>query len=154
MKNGKIYFMKFSSFLTCLDAKTGKVNCRKSRENNPEFFETVGPYLSRQSWRWNLRTRLYLMCSDKAVYLAGPQVGKLLALSADDGNILWENPYDNFQLILRYDGLYGISGSWYTRISKKFDPMTGQVLGEIDVGRRCCARITGTADAIMLRALG
>jgi outer membrane protein assembly factor BamB len=63
-------------------------------------------------------------------------VGKLLAVSTKDGSVLWENPYNNFQLVLRDDGL------------------TGEVLAELKTGRRACTRPTGAFDAILYRANG
>ena len=84
-----------------------------------------------------------MKCTDKALF-AGPQIGKLLAVAAEDGRILWEDPYDNYQLIIYPDGLYGISGPWANNVSKKFDPLTGEVLAEFDAGRRACTRPTAT----------
>ncbi|MDH4238140.1 MAG: PQQ-binding-like beta-propeller repeat protein [Phycisphaerae bacterium] len=154
MKNGRIYIFRFGSYLTCLDAKTGNDIWRKTPDNAPKLFESLGAYLSRQDWRTNWRTTAYLKCSDKALYFAGPVVGKLLAVSAEDGSILWENDYSNFQLVLRDDGLYAISGQIDKHPSKKFDPLTGRVLAEINQPRRACTRPTGSADAVFFRAEG
>ncbi|MHC4074737.1 MAG: hypothetical protein ACYTGS_22375, partial [Planctomycetota bacterium] len=71
-----------------------------------------------------------------------------------DGRILWQHPYDNFQLIIRDDGLYAISGPWGNNLSKKFDPLTGEILAELPTGRRACTRPTGTSDSILFRAMG
>ena len=125
-----------------------------TKDNAPELFKSFGTYLNRQDWRTNWRTTNYLQCSDKVLYFAGPQIGKLLAVSTEDGNILWENSYSNFQLVLQDDGLYGISGEIDKHPSKKFDPLTGQVLAEIDTNRRACTRPTGSSDAIFFRASG
>jgi len=154
MKNGQIYIYKHGSFLACLDAKTGNDIWRKTPDNDPGLFTALGDYLHRQDWRTNWRTTAYLKCSDKALYFAGPTVGKLLAVSAEDGTVLWEDPYDNFQLVIRDDGLYGISGQIDEHKSKKFDPLTGEVLAEFDTERRACARPNGAVDAIFYRALG
>jgi outer membrane protein assembly factor BamB len=154
MKNGRIYIFRFGSYLTCLNASTGKPIWRKTPDNAPKLFESLGTYLNRQDWRTNWRTTNYLQCSDKAVYFAGPQIGKLLAVSAEDGSILWENAYSNFQLVLRDDGLYGISGQIDKHPSKIFDPLTGRVLAEINKSRRACTRPNGSADAIFFRAQG
>jgi len=154
MKNGRIFIFRFGSYLACLNAKNGKVVWRKTKENAPELFASLGKYLNRQDWRTNWRTTAYMKCSDKAVYFAGPQIGKLLAVSAVDGRILWEDPYSNFQLILRDDGLYGISGQIDDAVSKKFHPLTGKVLAEIKIGRRACTRPTGSLDALFFRASG
>ncbi len=154
MKNGRIYIFRFSSYLACLNAKTGSTIWRKTPENAPELFEAIGTYLNRQSARYNWRTACYLKCSDKALYFAGPQIDKLLAVSAEDGSVLWQHPYNNFQLVLRDDGLYGISGGrpWMDKFSKKFDPLTGQILTELPLTRRGCTRPIGSVDAIFFRA--
>ena len=155
MKNGRIFVFRFGTYLTCLDAKTGKVLWRKAADSSPELFKSLGGYLPRQSWQTNWRTTVYLKCSDRALYFAGPQIGKLLAVSAEDGRILWEHPYDNFQLILHPDGLYAISGPWANNLSKKFDPLTGRILAEFPTtGRRACTRPTSTSDSILFRAMG
>lgn len=154
MKNGRIFAFRFGTYLTCLDAKTGQVLWRKTKDNAPEFFKTLGEYLPRQGWQTNWRTTVYLKCSERALYFAGPQLVKLLAISTKDGRILWQHPYDNFQLIIRSDGLYAISGPWGNNLSKKFDPLTGEVVAELPTGRRACTRPTGTSDSILFRAMG
>ncbi len=155
MKNGRIFVFRFGTYLTCLDAKTGDVLWRKTRDGEPDLFEALGEYLPRQSWQTNWRTTVYMKCSDTALYFAGPQIGKLLAVSTQDGSILWEHPYDNFQLVLHSDGLYAISGPWANNLSKKFDPLTGEVLAEFpSTGRRACTRPTSTSDSILFRAMG
>ena len=154
MNGDRIFAFRFGSFLTCLDAKSGKALWKKTRTDNAEIFDSLGKYLPRQSWQTNWRTTAYMKCTDRALYLAGPQIGKLLAVAADDGRILWEDPYDNYQLIVYPDALYGISGPWADNFSKKFDPLTGEVLAEFDAGRRACTRPTATSDSILFRAMG
>jgi outer membrane protein assembly factor BamB len=159
MKNGRIYIFRFGDYLACLDAQDGHNVWRKTANrthNKPtsSLFESLGAYSNRQGYSTNWRTTSYLKCSDRALYFAGPQVNKLLAISTEDGNILWEHPYNNFQLVLRDDGLYGISGPWGNNVSKKFDPLTGEILAELPTGRRACTRPTGTSDSILFRAAG
>ncbi|MEJ2703608.1 MAG: PQQ-binding-like beta-propeller repeat protein, partial [Sedimentisphaerales bacterium] len=155
MKNGRIYIFRFGAYLACLDAKTGQVVWRKTPDSAPKLFESIGRYSNRQGASWNWRTTCYLKCSDDALYFAGPQVEKLLAVSTKDGDVLWSYPYNNFQLVLRKDGLYAISGQNDAgRLSKKFDPLTGTVLAEFETGRRACTRPTGAFDAIFYRARG
>ena len=154
MKNGRIYIFRFEAYLACLSAKNGSVLWRKTPENAPDLFKSLGEYSNRQDYRTNWRTTCYLKCSDKALYFAGPQVGKLLAVSAEDGSILWENSYNNFQLVLRDDGLYGISGQIDKHPSLKFSALTGKVLTEINQPRRACTRPTASSDAIFFRASG
>ncbi len=154
MKNGRIYFYRHATFLACLDAGTGRIIWRKTPDNAPELFEELGRHLPRQDYRTNWRTTAYLKCSDKALYFAGPTVDKLLAVSAKDGTVMWEHPYNNFQLVLRDDGLYAISGQVDKVLSMKFDPITGEVLAKLRTHRRACTRPNGAIDAIFYRALG
>jgi outer membrane protein assembly factor BamB len=154
MKKGRIYIFRFGSYLACLDAKTGNDIWRQNPDNAPKLFESLGTYLNRHDWRTNWRTTAYLKCSDKALYFAGPAIGTLLAVSTKDGSILWEKAYSNFQLVLRDDGLYAISGQIDKHPSKKFDPLTGRVLAEINQPRRACTRPTGSTDAVFFRAEG
>ncbi len=154
MKNGRIFAFRFGTYLTCLDSRTGEVLWRKTRDSAPELFETLGEYLPRQSWQTNWRTTVYLKCSDRVLYFAGPQLGKLLAVSTEDGRILWQHPYDNFQLVIYPEALYAISGPWGNNFSKKFEPLTGEVIAELPTGRRACTRPTATSDSILFRAMG
>ncbi|MHC4737558.1 MAG: outer membrane protein assembly factor BamB family protein [Planctomycetota bacterium] len=154
MKNGRIYVYRFASYLACLDAETGNIIWRKNPENAPELFEALGTYLNRQLYTNNWRTTAYLKCSDKALYFAGSQMDKLLAVSAEDGTVLWQDPYDNYQLVFRDDGLYAFSYRREEGTSKKLDPLTGRVLAEFSMGRHNCTRPNGTVDAILYRAMG
>jgi len=155
MKNGRIYFYRFGEYLGALNAKTGKVIWRKTKKNAPALFAAMGEYLNRCGPWANWRSTVYLKCSDEVLYFAGPQAGKLLAVSAKDGRVLWEDPYNNFQLVLRDEGLYGFSGTIdHGKLSKKFNPLTGEVLAELVTGRRTCTRPTGAVDAIFYRAEG
>ncbi len=154
MKNGRIYIFRHLSFLVCLDAKSGKVVWRKTNANAPELFELLGERLEGQGWQNNWRTAAFLKCSDKALYFAGTAVGKLVAVSAEDGSVLWENPYGRFQLVLRDDVLYAVAAQRSAVDGKKFDPLTGEILSDVNMGRRACTRPTGSIDAIFYRAAG
>jgi outer membrane protein assembly factor BamB len=154
MNADQLFAFRFGSYLTCLDTKTGQPLWRKAKDDSPELFDSLGEYLPRQSWQTNWRTTAFLKCSPDALYFAGPQIGKLLAVSTQDGRILWEDPYDNYQLIIRDDVLYGFSGPWGNNASKKFDPLSGKVLGELPTGRRACTRPVGTLDSVFFRAMG
>jgi len=160
MKNGRIFLFGYQglnqpgAFLTCLNTRTGKPHWRKTPQTDEHLFKSIGKYLNRQDWRTNWRTTTFTKCSDQALYFAGPQVEKLLAVSAEDGRLLWENDYNNYQLILREDGLYGLSGQIDNYPSRKFDPLTGAELTQFETARRACTRPTSAVDAIFYRAQG
>jgi outer membrane protein assembly factor BamB len=154
LRGGRIFAFRFGAYLTCLDAASGDVLWRKTKAADPDLFDAMGSYLPRQGWQTNWRTTVYLRCSDRVLYFAGPQLEKLLAVSAEDGRVLWQHPYDNFQLVIHSDGLYAISGPWGNNVSRKLDPLTGEVLAELPTGRRACTRPTATSDSILYRAMG
>ena len=154
MKNGRLYIFRHLSFLACLDGESGEVVWRKTKDDDPELFELLGERLEGQGWQNNWRTAASLKCSDKALYFAGTAVGKLVAVSAEDGSVLWENPYDSFQLVLRDEGLYATGAKRLAAEGKKFDPLTGEILLDASMGRRACTRPNGSIDAIFYRALG
>jgi len=154
LNSGRLFLFRPGAFLACLDTRTGKELWRKTQANAPGLFAALGPGLNRQDWRTNWRTTVYVKCSDKVLYFAGPTISKLLAVSAEDGRVLWEHPYNNYQLVLQGDGLYALSGQIDNEISRKFDPLTGKILEEVKLGRRACTRPTGAIDAIFCRANG
>ena len=154
MKNGKIYIFRHKSYLACLDANSGKTVWRRTKDDAPELFEMLGERLEGQGWQNNWRTAAFLKCSDKILYFAGTAVGKLVAVSAEDGSILWNHPYGRFQLVLRDEGLYAAGATREAAAGKKFDPFTGEILLDVNMGRRACTRPNGTIDSIFYRAGG
>jgi hypothetical protein len=40
---------------------------------------------------------------------------------------LWSHPYSNYQLILQGDSLYAISGQIDGEVSRRFNPLTGEI---------------------------
>lgn len=152
LKNGRLFLFSHGNYLAALEAATGKVLWRKTPEDAPELFQALGPYLGRQDWRTNWRTTALMRAGDHALYFAGPAMARLAAASTEDGRLLWTQPYDNYQLVLYENALYGISGEIDKEISRKFDPLTGRVLAEITINRRACTRPTATPEAIFFRA--
>jgi outer membrane protein assembly factor BamB len=152
LASGRLFLFRHGAYLACLDSRTGSELWRQTKASAPELFEAIGPYLPRQDWRTNWRTTAYLKCSAQALYFSGPAINRLVAVAATDGRLLWQHPYNNYQLILRDDGVYGLSGQIDQEVSRKFDPLTGQVLQEFKLGRRACTRPTSSIDAIFCRA--
>lgn len=152
--DGRLFAFRFGEYLVCLDAKTGQELWRRTPENASALFAAFGKYLDRQDWRTNWRTTAYARCTDRAVYFAGPSIGRLIAVDASNGELLWDHPSDNYQLIVRPDAVYGLSGQIDSDVSRIFEPLTGEVLAELKLGRRACTRPTGCEDAIFFRASG
>ena len=154
MRNGRMYFFRHLSYLTCLDAESGSIIWRKTMDDSPELFELLGKRLEGQGYQNNWRTAAFLKCSDKALYFAGTAVGKLVAVSTEDGSFLWSNPYGAFQLVIRDDVVYAAGATRQADAGKKFDSISGEILADVSMGRRACTRPNGSVDAIFYRAMG
>lgn len=147
MKDGRIYYYSHPNFLACLDAKQGKPVWRTC---DAKLLEAVGPHFKAQTWQWGFSSTSYIKCSDRAIYFAGPQRPRLVAAGTEDGRLLWSYPEGNFQLVLHKDVLYAMGSRQHA--SKKFDPLTGEILADLTGRRAACTRATGTVDSILCRA--
>ena len=152
LADGRIYFAHFGRYVACLDAKTGRPIWRRTAEKDPEVFAAIGPYRPGHGYVGGWKSTVYLKCTDKALYVLGPQVEWLTALSADDGHVLFKHPAKDLHIVIRDDGLYAIGPQGSKGVlTKKLDPLTGRVLAEYEVERRACTRSTGSCDAIFFR---
>lgn len=148
MRKGRIYFHSLEEFLGCLDAKTGQIIWRTT---GPQVIEAIGERRPAQRAVWGFASTAYAKCTDDAIYFAGPQQTKLVAVSTRDGSLLWNYPDDgNFQLVAREDALYAMGSN---HPSQKFDLLTGKSLLRLP-NRSACTRATGSVDGIFVRGGG
>lgn len=148
MKNGRIYLYSHQRFLSCINAQNGEVVWKTT---DRRLLEAIGGHDRAQTWNTGFSSSVYLKCNDKALYFAGPQRKKLVAVSAENGKLLWQYPDDgNFQLVLRDDALYAM-GIGRTHCIK-FDLLTGKLIKTLDLNRGSCTRATGAIDGIWVRA--
>lgn len=152
--NGRIYYCSFGHYLVCRDAKSGGQLWRRTVQQDPELFQAIGPYRPGQGYIAGWRSAVYMKCTDKALYIVGPQVPWLTALSTADGSLLFRHPIIDLQVVVRDDGLYTIGAQKSVGHTQKLDPLTGKVLATFDTYRRACTRATGLADGILFRAQG
>ncbi len=147
MKNGRIYYYSPEKFLACLDARTAEVLWRRSDE---ELLRAIGPNGRAQHYVTGYATTSYIKCSDDYLFFAGPQRSRMVVVRASDGELAWQKPHGNLQIVLRPDGVYAAGPR-----------QTGQVLAyasgdEISKlpTRRACTRATGSIDSVFFRTTG
>jgi len=150
MKNGRIYYYAHEEFLGCLDARLGRPAWRTT---DAKLLDAIGPHYRAQHPRYGFSSTAYVKCNDQAVYFAGPQRNRLVAVSSTDGRLLWQFPSGNYHLVFRDDGLYAIGSTHGSGKSMKFDPTSGRVLTELPRVRGHCTRATGSIDSIFCRGL-
>jgi len=145
LKNGRIYWWCPQKFVECLDARSGDVVWKNS---DADLLQAIGPEGKAQHYVTGWSTQVYMKCTDKFLFFAGPQRANVVAASAADGKLLWQRPNGNFQLVLRDDAVYAAGPQQQT--SYKLDYLTGKELAQI-TGRRACTRATGTLDSVFFR---
>jgi outer membrane protein assembly factor BamB len=154
MNSTKIFLFSQQKYLLCLDAETGQ---ELWRQDSQEFLSALEPHTPKQDHYNGFWTENYMKCTEDAVYFAGPQTPKLLAIDANNGKILWK--YDksgNFKLVLTKDAVYAMgsaSGPGSPK-SYKFDPLTGKILEKLKLNRQNCTRATANTEKIFVRGLG
>ena len=147
MKAGRIYFYSHPKYLGCVDAKTGELVWKS---DDRAVLEAIGEHHPAQFPATGFATSAYMKCGENALYFAGPQRTRLVAVSTADGKLLWQYPKGAFQLVLRDDGLYAMGAM---DESQKFDPKTGQIVRQL-FRRAGCTRATGSVDRIFVRGGG
>ena len=147
MGNGRIFYYSPEKFLGCLNARTGKVLWNTS---DAELLEAIGPNQRAQHYVTGYATTTYIKCNDRYVFFAGPQRKRLVAVSATDGKLLWQQKNGNLQLVLRAEALYAAGPG---RAGGKIDYATGKMLARFP-RRRACTRATGSVDSIFYRTPG
>jgi outer membrane protein assembly factor BamB len=152
MAAGRIYVNAFGRYVACLNAATGRQLWRRTAEKDPDVFQAIGAYRPGHGWIVGWKSTVYLKCTDKALYFAGPQVAGITALSTEDGRVLWKYPAKDPQIVIRRDGLYVVGPQGSKGESKKLDLTNGEVLATYPTCRRACTRSVGTADSIFFRA--
>lgn len=147
MKNGRIYFYSPGKLLGCLDARSSQVLWKTS---DADLLEAIGPEGPAQHWNTGFATSTYVKCNDRLLFFAGPQRSLLVAVSTEDGRLVWQMDHGNFQLVLRDDALYAAGRQ---RMSFKLDYETGKELDRF-VPRSTCTRATGSVDSVFYRGGG
>jgi len=154
MKDGQIFFLSPGRSLGCLSAASGQVLWRTS---DPELLEAIGPLFPAEP-RWTGLSPLpYAKCNKKLLLLSGPRIPRVVAVSTEDGRLVWQrevplNDAGSVHLVLREDALYAVgSPGGLGSFSMEYD--TGKVVAQFP-GRRACTVATGSVDSIFYRATG
>jgi outer membrane protein assembly factor BamB len=148
MKNGRIVFFSHEKFLGCLNAETGETLWKT---DDQEILSAIGQRRPAQRAVWGFASSAFAKCNEEAIYFAGPQQERLVAVSAQDGKLLWQYREEgNFQLVLRDDSLFAMGSS---HPSRKLDLLSGEILHQLP-NRAACTRATGTIDRIFVRGRG
>jgi outer membrane protein assembly factor BamB len=149
MAGGKIFLYSHPKWLAAIGTADGKSVWRSS---DPKVLAAIGEHDAAQHWMKGYAASSYAKCTDKAIYFAGPQRPRIVAVSAADGSLLWEKPGGNSQLVIRDEAVYALGEGSTNSVesSLKIHPITGEVIAKFQ-SRDRCTRATGSAQYIFTR---
>ena len=152
MAGKRIFIYSHQKFLAALDKRTGK---ELWRSTDAKVLAAIGEHDPAQHWMKGFSATTYAKCTTKAIYFAGPQRKKIVAVSAEDGTLLWQHDGGNTQLVLRDDAVYSLGEGRRNeaKSSMKLDPLTGEVLARFP-SRDRCTRATASIETIFTRGGG
>ncbi len=142
MSNGRLFIHSEGAFVGCLDAKSGK-----------PLWKNEGPRLLSAIAEPNdqglgFKTTPYAICTEKGLYFGGRGRKNVVGVSGDDGKFLWSIPgaYNATNLLFRGGHLYA-----HIPACKMIESLTGQIVGDLGIAKRSCARFTGCPDSLFHR---
>lgn len=142
---GRIFLYSQQKFFAAVDQSTGQQLWKTTDES---ILQAIGQNAKAQNPRYGFSSSAFAKANSIGIFFAGPQRDRLVAISAQDGSLMWDYPHGNFQLVLRDDALYALGR---LETSKKFDYSTGAILADLDCYRGNCTRATATIDSIFTR---
>ena len=146
--DGKIFFYGPYSHVGCLDAKTGNVLWTSNDPRVREMIQEEGLGLSSTP---GFRTEPFSLFTPKALCFAPQTNQRVVAVSTEDGRLLWHRRKTTSNPNLLYaDGrlLVGVGRQGSTLA---LDPVTGEQIEDLGFGKHSCARLTGCPDAFFCR---
>jgi outer membrane protein assembly factor BamB len=146
--DGKIFFYGPYSHVGCLDAKKGGVVWTSDDPQVREMVQEEGLGLTSTP---GFRTEPFSLFTPKALCFAPQTNQHVVAVSTEDGRLLWHRRKTTSNPNLLYaDGrlLVGVGNRGSTLA---LDPVTGEKIEDLGFGKRSCARLTGCPDAFFSR---
>jgi len=149
MKNGRLYYYSDRKFLACLDAKTGRSVWKNT---DPQMLDAIDATGAAQHWMLGFASTAYMKCGENAIYFAGPQRPRLVAVDIKDGKLLWQRAGGNVQLVIHKDAVFALGEGLQNSVASSLmlQPVTGEVLATF-ASRDRCTRATGSVDCLFTR---
>ena len=159
--NGNIYLGKLADnskfkqknknegFITCLNAKNGKIIWHKTQSSDSNLFKKATYRKYKQGYpSWKVPI---ISCFENNLII---NASNLVILDIKNGSMLWDFKGKGYGIIPHEKGLYAFapSGSPNSRIkSKLFDWKTGKIIEELGMTKHSCAQISASKNSIFTR---
>ncbi len=145
---GHVYFYVPDAHLGKLDIQTGKVVWLNDNTKLRELVEEPGRGLSSTP---GFRSMCYALYTPKALYLEAQTRMNVVAVSLQDGSMLWHRKKTTNNPNLLYADGYLHLGVGKEGSTLQLDPLTGKVVRDLGFRKRSCARLTATPDSLFCR---
>ncbi len=146
--DGKLYFYGPDSHAACLDAQTGHVQWMNDDPELRRLIEEPGQGLGSTP---GFRTTCFCLYTPRALFFEAQTRMNIVGVSLEDGSLLWSHrKTTNNPNMIYIDGqlLCGIGPDGNTMV---IDPMTGEIVKDLQFKKRSCARLTATPDSFFCR---
>ncbi len=145
---GRVFFYSPDAHLGCLDAKTGALAWVNDDAQTRRLINEEGRGLTSTP---GFQTACYCVYTPKALFFEAQTQMNLVAVSKDDGRLLWHRKKTTSNPNVIYlDGnvLAGLGPDGNTLV---MSPETGGVIEDLGFKKRSCARLTATPDSLFCR---
>ena len=146
----RLFLYAPDSRIGCLDARSGEVVWTNEDTATLGKLEVRGKGLASTP---GFRSNCMALCTEKVLFLEAQTRAHVLAISAEDGSLLWERAKTrNNPTLLFVDGQL-ITGHDATN-TLAVDPLTGEVQKELGFSKVSCTRMTAAPDSLFCRGEG
>ena len=148
MSGGRLFFHAPGSQVGCLDAGSGVVTWINDDSAVLEAIQSRGKRLLSTP---GFRSTSIVLCTPEVVFFEAQTRNFIVALSAQDGSLMWrrERTRNNSNLLYADGTLFSQIGKSGTTTA--LDPLTGETVEDLEFRKRCCTRMTGCPDSLFCR---
>ena len=147
---GRLFFYSPGGRIGCLDGSSGKLIWANDDPKVRELIDQPGRGLTSTP---GFRTTCYALYTPRALYYEAQTHMNVVAVSLDDGRLLWHRKKTTSNPNLMYlddQLLVGIGPGGSTLA---LDPLTGETRQDLGFAKRSCARLTATPDSLFCRGM-
>jgi outer membrane protein assembly factor BamB len=150
--DGRLFFYSPDSRIGCMDARSGNMLWTNADADLLRLVAEPG----RKLWSTpGFRTCCTLLCTPKALFLEAQTQMNVVAISAQDGKFLWKKTKTRSNPNLLFVGeklvVAGIGPKGNTMM---VEPMTGEIVKDLNFGKVSCTRMTACPDSFFCRGEG
>ncbi|MCX5758091.1 MAG: PQQ-binding-like beta-propeller repeat protein, partial [Candidatus Hydrogenedentes bacterium] len=144
----RVFFYSPEAHLGCLDEKTGTVSWVNDDAETRRLINQEGQGLSSTP---GFRTACYCVYTPKALFFEAQTQMNLVAVSKDDGHLLWHHKKTTSNPNVIYVDGNALAGVGTDGSTLVLNPQTGDVIEDLGFKKRSCARLTATPDSMFCR---